>query len=187
MKKLREIKERRKNNKGFSLVELIIVIAIMAILVAILAPQFLKYVERSRNTADIANAREISNAIIAYIADTEVEDNIITTGGATVTVDKDKAVIGGSGSDTTTVLNALKEAGITAQTSDSLTLNDIKCKSKNNWTSYVISVKVDDKGVVTFTYTATGPNAENAKKFADAFQQGSGSSSGSGSGTASGN
>ena len=182
MKKLREIKERRKNNKGFSLVELIIVIAIMAILVAILAPQFLKYVERSRNTADIANAREISNAIIAYIADTEVEDNTITTGGATVTVEKGNAVIGGA--DHKTVLNALKEAGITAQTSDDTTLNDIKCKSKNNWTSYVISVKVDDKGVVNFTYEGKG--GSNPANFAAAFQQGSGSSSGSGSGSGSG-
>ena len=86
--------EKKKNkNKGFSLVELIIVIAIMAILVAILAPQFLKYVERSRNTADIANAREISNAIIAYIADSEAENNTIEDGGTTVTVDKNEAKV----------------------------------------------------------------------------------------------
>ncbi|MBP5311039.1 MAG: type II secretion system protein, partial [Lachnospiraceae bacterium] len=39
MKKLR-------NNSGFSMVELIVVIAIMAVLVGLLAPQFIKYVER---------------------------------------------------------------------------------------------------------------------------------------------
>jgi prepilin-type N-terminal cleavage/methylation domain-containing protein len=37
-------------NRGFSLVELIVVIAIMAALVAILAPQYIKYVRKSRAT-----------------------------------------------------------------------------------------------------------------------------------------
>lgn len=43
---------KKTNNKGFSLVELIIVIAIMAILVGVLAPQYMKYVEKSRISAD---------------------------------------------------------------------------------------------------------------------------------------
>lgn len=41
------------NNKGFSLVELIIVIAIMAVLVGVLAPAYLRYVEKSRKSADV--------------------------------------------------------------------------------------------------------------------------------------
>ena len=41
-----------KNNKGFSLVELIIVVAIMAVLIGVLAPQYIKYVEKSRKSTD---------------------------------------------------------------------------------------------------------------------------------------
>ena len=38
------LKKNRRNNKGFTLVELIIVIAIIAILAAVLAPQYIRYV-----------------------------------------------------------------------------------------------------------------------------------------------
>ncbi len=58
-----------KNNKGFSLVELIIVIAIMAVLIGVLAPQFIKYVERSRESTDLQNIEEIKTAAEAYVAD----------------------------------------------------------------------------------------------------------------------
>ena len=53
----------KKNNKGFSLVELIIVIAIMAVLMAVLAPQFLRYVERSRFQKDMSAVGELENAM----------------------------------------------------------------------------------------------------------------------------
>ena len=38
----------KRNNKGFSLVELIVVVAIMAVLVGVLAPAYLGYVEKAR-------------------------------------------------------------------------------------------------------------------------------------------
>ena len=63
------MKKMKKNNKGFSLVELIIVIAIMAVLVGVLAPQFIKYVEQSRRGTDIQNAEQIRTAILADMAD----------------------------------------------------------------------------------------------------------------------
>ena len=53
---------RKKNNQGFSLIELIIVITIMAILTALLAPQLLRYVEQARQAKDRATLDEVLRA-----------------------------------------------------------------------------------------------------------------------------
>ena len=53
---------RSKNNKGFSLIELIIVITIMAILTAVLTPQLLRYVEQSRQAKDRTIIDEVLKA-----------------------------------------------------------------------------------------------------------------------------
>ncbi len=65
---------KRKNRiswKGFSLIELIIVIAIMAVLLGVLAPQYIKYVEKSRISADEDTADALLGASHAMLADLE--------------------------------------------------------------------------------------------------------------------
>ncbi|HAQ52534.1 MAG TPA: hypothetical protein DCR12_07215 [Lachnospiraceae bacterium] len=63
------LNKKQKNNKGFSLVELIVVIAIMVVLVAVLAPVFTRYIESSRRSTDVQNANSISEAVLADVAD----------------------------------------------------------------------------------------------------------------------
>ncbi len=63
---------KKTNNKGFSLVELIVVIAIMAVLVGILAPQFLRYVEKSKLQKDNTAISEIANAAKVAMADEDI-------------------------------------------------------------------------------------------------------------------
>lgn len=60
---------QKRNNKGFSLVELIVVIAIMIVLVAVLAPVFTKYVEQSRRATDVQNANSIAEAVLTDATD----------------------------------------------------------------------------------------------------------------------
>ncbi|MGN0436940.1 MAG: prepilin-type N-terminal cleavage/methylation domain-containing protein [Lachnospiraceae bacterium] len=59
----------KKNNFGFSMVELIIVIAIMAILAAALAPVLIKYINKARISSDIDAGKAIATAIMTVIAD----------------------------------------------------------------------------------------------------------------------
>ena len=47
----------KKNNKGFTLAELLIVVAIIAVLVAIAIPVFTTQLEKSREATDQANVR----------------------------------------------------------------------------------------------------------------------------------
>ena len=63
------MRKERMNNKGFSLVELIIVIAIMAILAAALAPQLMKYIEKSRVSTDSTSCSSIESCVNAALAD----------------------------------------------------------------------------------------------------------------------
>ena len=72
-----------KNNKGFSLVELIIVIAIMAILVGVMAPQLIKYIEKTNVSSDAQVCDSIRSAITTAMLDPEVV-NAATPGLPTV-------------------------------------------------------------------------------------------------------
>ncbi len=62
-------KKTQKNNKGFTLVELIIVVAIIAVLAAVLAPQYLRYVERARESNDLQIATNLIKAATVVASD----------------------------------------------------------------------------------------------------------------------
>lgn len=67
-------RERKIDNKGFSLVELIIVIAIMAILIGVMSPQLMKYVERARQSKDTQAVDSVHTAIVTAMLDPAVDD-----------------------------------------------------------------------------------------------------------------
>ena len=136
----------KKNNKGFSLVELIVVIAIMAVLVGVLAPALLRYVEKSRIQKDASAVAEVSNAIVIAMSEEDVFKNTPT--GSTVEIDGDAGTItvtatsGGTASYLQDVLDVtVKEVKFSSGDADDVTL----------------TITVSD-GVVTVagTTTATG-------------------------------
>ena len=136
---LKVFNRKKKDNKGFTLVELVIVVAILAILVGILAPQYTKYVEKSRKAADASN---LENLVTAFktVASDGTEDHVdageytITIGknGSNIT-EKDKAEI-----------NATNRPGFVSTFESFVGENwksDIKLKSKK-WTE---NGKLDEK------------------------------------------
>ncbi len=56
---------KKINNKGFSLIELIIVIAIMVALIAVMAPNFVKYIQKSHDAVVTAAAEDVLSFIKA--------------------------------------------------------------------------------------------------------------------------
>lgn len=141
---------KKMNNKGFSLVELIIVIAIMAILIVVLAPQYLKYVEKSRNSTDLQNATEIVTALQVYAGD---PDSTVPAADGSITIGQTDQTI----ADTTFAGAALKEAGLL----DGTTLHTRR-QSRSNWGDYTITWKVDTSGGITFEYSAADGTAGHA-------------------------
>ena len=61
--------KRKKDNKGFTLVELVVVIAILAILVGLLVPQYTKYVDKARKSSDASNLGNMVRAVEIKAAD----------------------------------------------------------------------------------------------------------------------
>ena len=80
---LKLFNRKKKDNKGFTLVELVIVVAILAILVGLLAPQYTKYVEKSRKAADASNVDEMVKVVKVFAADPA---NELAKGDYTITI-----------------------------------------------------------------------------------------------------
>lgn len=78
----------RKDNKGFSLVELIVVVLIMAIVAVALAPQVMKWVQNSRIASDLQTKADIENACVLAIADDDAFD-CVKNGGYEIIITKD--------------------------------------------------------------------------------------------------
>lgn len=77
---------KKRNNKGFSLVELIVVVAIMAVLVGVLAPAYLTYVEKSRIAKDESALEEVRHAVEVAVAEEDVYDDVTFGGTSPTTV-----------------------------------------------------------------------------------------------------
>ena len=129
---LKVFNRKKRDDKGFTLVELVIVVAILAILVGILAPQYTKYVEKSRKAADASN---LENLVTAFktVASDGTEDHV-DAGEYTITINKNGSDIKEKGKP---IVNADNRPGFVSTFESFVGKNwksDIKLKSKK-WTN----------------------------------------------------
>ncbi len=77
------VKKLSKDNRGFTLIELVVVIAILAILAAIAVPRLNKSRQTAAVTAHNTNVRTLESAANMYIADKGIPNETINndTGG----------------------------------------------------------------------------------------------------------
>lgn len=136
--------QKTMGNKGFSLVELIVVIAIMAVLVGVLAPQFIKYVEKSRISTDIQNMEQLKTSIEVYVAENPVgaQETFASSDFSTATTQTYTASTG------STFEKAMNNAGLGTS---------ITFKSKK-WTGVNITISTDNKVTVKGSATYDSKN-----------------------------
>lgn len=84
---------KKKNNKGFSLVELIVVVLILGILAVALAPQVMKWVGTARTNSDSNQAKTYQSAIQEALADWQQTQSVPKTGSNAVYEIKDDTLV----------------------------------------------------------------------------------------------
>lgn len=155
---MKKLARRGMNNKGFSLIELVIVVAIMAALIAILAPQYLKYVEKSRVTADQSVLNEVATAIKTLASDPD--------GDYTWHASNDTAI---TFSTTTAgdplVLQATNPANFENDLAAALGSTTITLKSSVGKTLTNVTFTIDTAGTNP-TYAVTADSSANDTEFA---------------------
>lgn len=115
---------KKNYRKGFTLVELVVVVAILGILVAVVTPSFSGYIEKSRETTDLANVRTAYSEVMFAVMDQDTSSPLYTANGTYLSIvplkqardgwvlDQEKLVVAGiSSSDPVHWLNTPRAKG----------------------------------------------------------------------------
>lgn len=139
----RLMEKARKNNKGFSLVELIVVVLIIAIIAVALAPQVVKYVGQARTNVEKNNQATVKTAVQTAVAEYQGQENVTSLA-------EDHYVVKKSGTGTAKVEK--KTNGNTANTSGAKSLETlIEENIGNDKLDFDYNVDITTSAAVTVT------------------------------------
>ena len=147
---------KTKDNQGFSLVELIIVIAIMAVLVGVLAPAYLRYVEKSRKSADV----QAVDAVMRAMEAAAIDPSLNVTDGTYMKVQ----LVNNRSSAATDFIYSADDTNAKVGTELFATIGAYQLKSKD-WKKIIIQGNVS-AGQVNFEFKEDAPQGKGLLNYA---------------------
>ena len=156
----------KKNNKGFTLAELLIVVGIIAVLVAVSIPIFTVQLEKSRENTDVANLRSAKAEATAYYLNQDVPEEltlyydanngVLLEEGNKTNIEgygKGTEVLGNKNGDAAVNLFQTNTVGATASGIGSTgSVTPTYYTSADNVAGQVIKVVIDENGAITMTW-----------------------------------
>ena len=142
-------KKLRKNEKGFTLAELLIVVAIIGVLVAISIPIFTGQLEKAKEATDQANIR---NAYAIASAAALTDEKWTTTSPATDTTFTNYTYTPAADNDSTWAITVKATQGSTTNGTDGWADGKPTIGGKQvnaSTTSYTVTVKADGTCTIT--------------------------------------
>lgn len=153
--KMKAIRKDMRDNKGFTLVELIVVIVILAVLIGVSVSGYSKYIGQSKMNTDKNNAETVRAAIInAQAADGVYEELLGIKAGdpaVTVTMSNSGTTVSGSA---TKMVNAIKQAVDTTTLSTQTSGGTITLTAKVQGDAGDNGLSGNSQGSVTVSITA---------------------------------
>lgn len=137
---MKKLLAKKRDNKGFSLVELIVVILIMAVIAVALAPQVMKWVGTSKENTDKNNIGQIESAVNAGVADYMSKNDTAAVPALTLKCNGSLSITAGTDAGANgTLLSCIEEA-----------MNKKYPTVQQNSSAY-FEIKIETTGRVTVT------------------------------------